>query len=74
MPGMPQSNSANILDPVQFKPPGGPGSPGPGNVIDNGIHLEGASFGDSHQVLSGQISEMNASKNRYGPLTQNFAT
>lgn len=70
MPGMPNGNSANIVGAAQFKPPGGPDSPGPGNGPT--INLQGASFGDSHHELSDQIAGVTASMPRWPALAQNL--
>lgn len=76
MPGMPGgAGNGSLLDAVQFSPTGQPGSPGPGNnpvgYQNAGIDLRGASFGDSQGQLSNQISAINSSQNRYGPMLQN---
>lgn len=74
MPGMPGGGGSTLLDAVQSSPTGQPGSPGPGNnpvgYQNTGIDLRGASFGDSQGQLSNQISAINSSQNRYGPMLQ----
>lgn len=51
MPLQPGSGGGSLLDAVQFKPPGGQGSPGPGNV-DNSINFNGPVNGNPQPAFS----------------------
>jgi len=56
---------------AQFKPPGGQGSTGPGNVVDNSLNITGPVGLDP----GGFVQDLNAlrtSQSRWAPLAQNL--